>query len=315
MPINTKWLLCGTAAVAGTLAGLAWITRRNEQRSARAHPPVGRFIEVDGVRLHYAEFGQGGPPLVLLHGHNSMIQDFVAGGLAQAASARYRTIVFDRPGCGYSSRPRGRVWTPQAQAELLRKALQHLGVDQPIVVGVSWGALVAMALALDHPHHVRSLVLVSGYLYPTIRLDALPFAALAIPGLGTALAYAGASFLGRFVWPGMTRKVFAPQQVPPEHASFPLALVLRPLQLRTAAAEGFLMMPAALTLSRRYGGLKVPLAVVAGTEDRMIDTDRHSARLCRELPKAWCRLVPGLGHMVHYHPHHVLAAVEATQQA
>jgi hypothetical protein len=70
------------------------------------------------VRLHYIERGQG-EPLVLLHGNGSMIQDFSSSGLLDKAARKYRVIVFDRPGFGYSRSPRLTVWTPNAQADLI----------------------------------------------------------------------------------------------------------------------------------------------------------------------------------------------------
>src|SRR6478672_10800756 len=51
----------------------------------RAHRLRGRFLDVDGVRLHYLERGQG-TPLVLLHGLGSMIDDFVLSGLYARAA-------------------------------------------------------------------------------------------------------------------------------------------------------------------------------------------------------------------------------------
>ena len=74
----------------------------------RRHPPIGRFIQVDGVRLPYVERGAG-PPVVLLHGNGAMIADFAASGLIGLLAGRYHVIVFDQPGFfGHSSRPRGR---------------------------------------------------------------------------------------------------------------------------------------------------------------------------------------------------------------
>jgi pimeloyl-ACP methyl ester carboxylesterase len=77
-----------------------------------------------------------------------MIQDFESSGLVDLAAKKYRVIAFDRPGFGHSNRPRGTVWTPQAQADLLNAALIKMGVSQPLVLGHSWGTLVAVALAL-----------------------------------------------------------------------------------------------------------------------------------------------------------------------
>jgi pimeloyl-ACP methyl ester carboxylesterase len=94
---------------------------------------------VDGVRLHYVERGCG-KTLVLLHGNGSMIQDFESSGLLELAAKKFRLIIIDRPNFGHSSRPRNVIWMPDAQARLIQRALERLGVSQAIVVGHSWGA-------------------------------------------------------------------------------------------------------------------------------------------------------------------------------
>ncbi len=118
----------GRVALVATAAALAatalWVNHR-ARRAEREHPPLGRFLEVDGVRLHYAERGQG-QPVVLLHGNGSMIEDLAISGLIDLLAERYRVIAFDRPGYGYSSRPRDRIWTPDAQADLLLEACRQL---------------------------------------------------------------------------------------------------------------------------------------------------------------------------------------------
>ena len=144
------------------LAASAILNRVLAKKAERRNPPTGRFITVDGVRLHYVERGTG-RPLVLLHGNGSMIQDFESSGLVDLAAKKYRVIAFDRPGFGHSDRPRSTVWTPEAQADLLNAALVKMGVSQPLVLGHSWGTLVAVALALNYPRNVRALILASGY--------------------------------------------------------------------------------------------------------------------------------------------------------
>ena len=141
----------------GALAVSAIVNRQLATRAERRSRPIGQFIEVDGVRLHYVERGKG-KPLVLLHGNGSMIQDFETSGLIDIAAKRYRVIVFDRPGYGYSERPRGTIWTPDAQADLLHRALKQLGIARAIVLGHSWGASVAIALALKYPKAVSALI-------------------------------------------------------------------------------------------------------------------------------------------------------------
>ena len=65
--------------VSGALAASAVANYVLAKRAERANPPEGRFVEVDGVSLHYVERGTG-DPLVLLHGNGSMIQDFETSG-------------------------------------------------------------------------------------------------------------------------------------------------------------------------------------------------------------------------------------------
>jgi alpha-beta hydrolase superfamily lysophospholipase len=146
---------------AGALAATALLNRHLAKKAEHDNPPAGQFLEVDGVRLHYVERGSG-EPLVLLHGNGSMIQDFESSGLVNMAAKNYRVIVIDRPGFGHSSRPRNVIWTPDAQAQLIRRALDRLGVSQAIVLGHSWGASVAVALALKFTDLVRGMVLASG---------------------------------------------------------------------------------------------------------------------------------------------------------
>jgi hypothetical protein len=123
------------ALAAGVLAlGNYLVARRTERR----HPPEGSFIVVDGVRLHYSDRGHGSP-ILLIHGNAVTGADWNTSGVADLLLAKHRVIIFDRPGFGYSERPRDRTWTAARQAELLCKALRQLGVERPIVVGHSWG--------------------------------------------------------------------------------------------------------------------------------------------------------------------------------
>ncbi|MET4770049.1 hypothetical protein ABIA28_002263 [Bradyrhizobium elkanii] len=93
------------AGAATLVAATAIANRHLADKAQRDNPPRGRFIDVDGVRLHYVERGNG-RPLVLFHGNGSMIQDFESSGLIDLAAENYRVIVFDRPGFGHSLRPR-----------------------------------------------------------------------------------------------------------------------------------------------------------------------------------------------------------------
>ena len=124
--------------------------------------PLGRFVEVDGVRVHYIARGKG-RPVVLIHGNGTMAEDFVISSLMDQLATRYRVIALDRPGFGHSDRPRWRVWTASAQAHLLRRVLEQLNVERPVIVGHSWGTLVALALAVGGWRELRARRSVSGH--------------------------------------------------------------------------------------------------------------------------------------------------------
>ncbi len=294
----------------GLAASFFYVRAKTKQAEAD-NPPQGRFVTVDGVRLHYVERGSG-PALVLLHGNGVLANDFEHSGLLDKAAAHYRTIAFDRPGFGYSERPRRTIWTPQAQARLLHHALQQIGVDAAIVVGHSWGTLVALSMALEVPDFVRGLVLLSGYYYPSLRIDAPLLAGPAIPIVGDLMRYTVSPLAGRMLWRPVTRKAFAPLPVAERFKALSPWMALRPGQLRAAAAETALMVPAAAALAKRYPELKVPATIVAGTQDRVVDFGHNSERLSERLPDSELQLQPGVGHMTHYaHPDKVMAAVDA----
>ena len=295
---------------AATLAAAAFVHQRAWQ-AERSNPPMGPFIDVDGVRLHYVERGEG-PPLVMLHANCSMIQELMLSGLFELATARYRVIALDRPGFGRSARPRLKWWGPHAQAALLRKMLVQLGIERPILFGHSFGAMIALAFALDYPAAARSLVLASGYYFPTGRLDMPLMAPPAIPLIGDLMRHTISPLIARVLWPSMLKLLFSPAPVPRYFERFPMWMALRPSQLRASAEETAPSIPSAIRLQRLYGALEVPAVIVAGAQDRYVDHVRHSVELARRIPRSELMLSPRAGHMVHHvDPRRVLQAIES----
>jgi pimeloyl-ACP methyl ester carboxylesterase len=183
----------------------------------------------------------------------------------------------------------------------VHKALIQLDIKQAIVVGHSWGTLVALSLALDHPADVRSLVLLSGYYFPTFRADVLTSLPNAAPVIGDLLSYTVAPLLGRAMRSRVFRKLFAPAAVSPRfQAEFPTELSLRPSQLKASAEDTISMMPSAAALAKRYDELKMPIIIMAGIGDRLVDFARQSARLDEVLADSSLLPFEGAGHMIHH---------------
>ena len=295
---------------AAVLAAAALTNHALARRAERRNPPEGKFITVDGVRLHYIERGTG-PVIVLLHGNGTMARDFALSGVLDLLAKEHRVIAFDRPGFGFSERPRGRIWTADAQATLLHEAFLRLDLRRPVIVGHSWGTLVALALALSHQTDTAGLVLLSGYYFPSVRGDIALASLPAVPILGDILRYTISPLLGRLLAPVVYRKMFAPSPLSRHFASeFPLELAVRPSQIRASAAESALMLPEAASLAGHYPELSIPVAIVAGLGDRIVDCDRQAGRLGTELPRSTLRKVPDAGHMIHHIvPEQVAAAI------
>jgi pimeloyl-ACP methyl ester carboxylesterase len=288
------------AAAATAAAVIALWVRHRASRAERDNPPVGRFVEVEGARLHYIDKGEG-PPVVLLHGNTVLLQDFIASGLIDRLAERHRVIAFDRPGFGYSERPRGRLWTAQTQAEAIRHALARLGVDAPVVLGHSWGTLVALGMALGGAPYVRGLLLVSGYYYPTARLDVALTAPAALPVVGDVLRYTVSPLTGRPLLKRTVAAMFSPSPVPDNFFDvIAPEMMLRPSQIRAEAGDAARMIPAAARLRDDYSALRIPVSIFAGADDKIVDPQAQSVRLHQAVPHSSLVVIPGAGHMVHY---------------
>jgi pimeloyl-ACP methyl ester carboxylesterase len=293
-------VLAAVGVAAAGAAALAALNHLLARRTEARHPPRGRFVTVDGVRLHYVERGTG-PAIVLLHGNAVTFEDFVVSGLLDDLAEDYRVIAFDRPGYGYSERPRGPLWNAREQAKLLLRAHRQLGLESPVVVGHSWGALVAANMAADAPGAVAGVVLMSGFYRPTPRLDAVAASAPAIPLVGDVLRYTISPVLGRLLAPMILKWCFAPAAITPRfRRDYPISLSLRPAQLRASAAESAFLEPDAVTLAARLPDLSAPTLILGGRSDRLVSFAHHSEWLARKLPHARLGVIERGGHMIHH---------------
>ncbi|MDW4497763.1 alpha/beta hydrolase [Sulfitobacter sp. D35] len=298
------WVALLFAAAIALLQGCAQV---REDRAEAAYPPSGQFVEVDGTRIHARVMGQG-PDLVLIHGASGSLRD-MSFSFAQRLTDRYRVILLDRPGMGWSDRPDGyggafntRAESPAVQARLLQAAAAQLGAEKPIVLGHSYGGAVALAWALDHPDNAAALVLVSAVSEPWPG------------GLGTLYEVNKTAVGGAVVIPVLTATapqsviedvtagIFEPQAVPAGYlAHVGPDMSLRRASMRANAQQVGNLRPYIVEMSARYPGLNLPVEIVHGTADEVVPARIHSERLVTEIPGARLTRLQGIGHM----PHHV----------
>jgi pimeloyl-ACP methyl ester carboxylesterase len=278
--------------------GLAVFSRHVARKVEAALPPLGQFLDLGDTRIHYLDEGAG-PPIVLVHGLGGQMRNFTA--LRQALQRHgYRTISIDRPGSGHSTRPWNAPAGPRAQARILAEILQRLGLARPLILGHSLGGAVALALALDFPDAAGGLVLLAPATQPQADVPA-PFRRLAIrsPLLRRLAAWTIAVPLGIAQGKATLQAVFAPEHPP---GDFPFTggglLSLRPTAFHAASTDLIAANGDMRGLIERYAALRLPVGVLFGTADQILDCERHALPLSGQIASVELELVEGAGHML-----------------
>lgn len=300
------------ATLATTGVGLKLYTDYAVRQAEARVPPIGQFIAVNGLRVHYVRRGTG-QPVVFLHGNDGQLQDFTLSVLDQAARD-YQAIAFDRPGHGYSERPVDGVATLEVQARLLHGALQALGLERPILVGHSWSGALVLKYAVSYPGAVAGLVVVSGYVYRQ-RGASLPGVLATLPLLGNLWRHTlGVPITQRLVLKGL-RTAFAPDTPPPAFVAVVRALAPRPRQLKATAEDLRSLNSALSTLCPSYGTIRVPVVIVTGDADRVVPPERHAYPLHQVIAHSRLIVAPNTGHMVQFsRPEAIMRALRLVRE-
>jgi pimeloyl-ACP methyl ester carboxylesterase len=285
------------------------------KRVERRYPPTGRFVEIEGHRLHYVDTSPTGEPLgtvVLLHGASSNLAESMFG-IGRSLVSRYRVIAFDRPGHGWSERERGpQAALPARQAALIAQALRELRVSNAVIVGHSWSGAVVPHFALDHTDVAGAILILSGVAYPWPGGGVSWHSRLAASWAGWLLTRTIVVPLGLAIRPSALAQTFAPQETPPdfvEKARIPLAF--RPRSFQANGEDIAALHEAVTRQSVRYPEIRIPAIVIGGDADRIVWTDLHSRSFARDVPGAELVVLPDVGHMPQYaRPDLVLSKIE-----
>ncbi|MGP1676027.1 MAG: alpha/beta fold hydrolase [Burkholderiales bacterium] len=290
-------LLILVFVVAAIGGGLLLFTIRTVRRVEAALPPAGRFVDVPGARLHVVERGQG-PALLLVHGLAGQLSHFTYGIVDQLAT-QYRVVAVDRPGSGYSVRAPGASAALGAQADVLAALIDTLELGGPVVVGHSLGGALALALAQRHPQRVAGLALVAPLTHMVQGVSAA-FKGLEItrPWLRTFLAWTLAVPVSIAKRDEILGLVFGPEAVPRDYATRGGGLLaLRPSHF-IAASTDLAAIPEDLPgIEQRYATMKLPVSILYGRGDRILNPHDQGEALAAKLPGAQLTLVDG-GHML-----------------
>jgi pimeloyl-ACP methyl ester carboxylesterase len=291
------WIVGGVVVVAGlVVAGLVLFTARTARQVEKALPPRGRFIDIDGARIHYLDQGSG-PVLLLIHGLTGQMLNFTHS-LLDRLKDDFRVVILDRPGSGYSTRPAGAAATLTAQAQIISRFCDVLRLGRPLVVGHSLGGAIALTLALNHPKQVGGLALLAP---ATQRLDHVPppFNRLLIasPLLRRIIAWTLATPVSIRNSAQTLTLLFGPEPVPGDFAVRGGGLLtLRPASFIGASAD--LVETIGESGEVPYEDLTMPVGILFGADDHILDPAVHGKGLVAKMRSAELELIQGGGHMI-----------------
>lgn len=270
-------------------------------------PPVGQFMTVDGVKLHYADTGGEDLPMVLfIHGASGNLLD-QANIYTDLLKGKARAVFVDRPGHGYSERGPANgeenMDGPAPQARLLAKFVQALGADNAIVVGHSYGGAVAITMALLTPDQVSGVVDISG---PTHEWEGGIDWYHNVAGLPVI----GPVFVRSIVVPFASatgsmesgvKSVFAPQDVPENYRQNTAPdLLLRPGHFRANSTDVAVLLEHNKSVQDRYGEINVPTSIIHGDVDTIVGLTIHSEKLVEQIEGARLFPLENVGHKPDY---------------
>jgi pimeloyl-ACP methyl ester carboxylesterase len=267
-----------------------------------------RSVVVDGMMLSYVSAGSG-RPVVLIHGNPGSYQDYTLA-VIERLSQSYHVVAFDRPGHGYSERHDSVQTTVQVQARIIRDALQKLAIEKPVLVGHSWGGSLVLAAAVDHGNNFTGIVLLAPAAYPSMRIEwwsLVPH----VPLIGKFVVNKLTPFLGRAFVRKSLKLAYDPQDVQNEYAEQAAEMWMRPDHIRACAYDERTLRASLKVLSQRYRDIEMPVVIVTGSADRLLDPNEHAYRLQKTIRNSKLIVLPDTGHQLpQTRPDAVISAID-----
>jgi pimeloyl-ACP methyl ester carboxylesterase len=270
-------------------------------------------VVVDGTRLNYVSAGSG-RPVVLIHGNPGSYEDYtlaVVGKLSQS----YYVVAFDRPGHGYSERQDSVATTVEVQARIIRDALQKLALEKPVLVGHSWGGSLVLAAAVAYGKDLAGIVLLAPAAYPSASIEwwsLLPH----IPLIGNLVVNRLTPFLGRAMVRKSVKQAYDPQDVQEDYVERSLDLWMKPDHIRACAYDERTLGASLTRLSKHYRDIEMPVVIVTGSADRLLDPEEHAFPLHKTIKNSKLVVLPETGHQLpQTRPEAVISAIDAVWAA
>lgn len=278
------------------LLALGWESDRPVSAlSQRWAPAPSTFIELQGMQVHVRVQGRADDPLplVLIHGTSASLHTW-EGWVAELQDERC-LISADIPGFGLTGPDPSRDYRIERYVSFIDALLDHLGVDQAVLVGNSLGGWIAWEYALAHPQRAQSLILVDAAGYGSMPKETPIGFQLARHAWMRPLLE---KLLPRFLVRDSVSQVYGdPQRVSDEIVDRYFELSLREGN-RRALFDRFAQGLGDPANGQRIGQVLQPTLILWGDQDRLIPLS-DGERFAADMPNAELVVLPGLGHVPH----------------
>jgi haloalkane dehalogenase len=172
-------------------------------RPLAQYPFQPRFVEIDNHRLAYLDQGQG-LPVVMVHGNPSW--SYLYRNLVTRLQDRYRCIVPDHLGCGFSDKPQDYPYRLHNHLDNLEQLLDRLAIERCVLVVHDWGGAIGMGWAGKHPQRVAGVVVLNTAAFRSNRMP-LRIAVCRWPILGKILVRGLNGFAGAAVFMAVANRM------------------------------------------------------------------------------------------------------------
>ncbi len=132
-----------------------------------------RWVQLDGLGIHYVDEGYGGRPVVMIHGNPAW--SYMWRKLIPSVSATHRVLAMDLMGFGKSDKPNPLLHDFPHHARIVSAFIQSLGLRNIVLVVHDWGAAFAMHYVVRNPNNVAGLVIMKSISHLRECFPTLPF--------------------------------------------------------------------------------------------------------------------------------------------